>query len=187
MSATTKAVLSIGYDMKDPKYLKNFWNWYERTYLSQVTLAAFLFFWQLVHLTWLTLGVVWPRLFGENLWPVGQVAQALIAVVDYFEIPAIATTTALYLNEYRKTGNRKSLLYLVLINSQWLHLFWITDEFVVGSFTGTEDTILPVWIAWIAILIDYLELPVIYDTAKKAVSAIITQEKNPLSEDQDRP
>lgn len=52
--------------------------------------------------------------------------------------------------------------------TQWIHLFWITDEFVVDSFTGNgTNTILPIWLAWAAIPIDYLELPVIYDTMKK--------------------
>lgn len=31
---------------------------------------------------------------------------------------------------------------------------------------------LPVWLAWIAIFIDYLELPVIYDTIKEFIKAL---------------
>ena len=47
---------------------------------------------------------------------------------------------------------------------------------VVNEFSGgTAATSLPVWAAWIAILIDYLELPVIYDTLKKLAVAIREQ------------
>jgi hypothetical protein len=72
----------------------------------------------------------------------------------------------------RKGWNWKSFIFLLFLNSQWLHIFWITDEFVVNEFTGEEAiSSLPVWLAWVAILIDYLELPVIYDTMKKFVVA----------------
>jgi len=49
-----------------------------------------------------------------------------------------------------------------------LHLFWITDEFVIEQFArmGERATLLPLWLAWLAIAIDYLELPVIYDTIR---------------------
>ena len=63
------------------------------------------------------------------------------------------------------------MLYLAFLNSQWLHIFWITDEFVVST---NEDmaTALPAWLAYVAILIDYLELPVIYDTFRKMRAAV---------------
>ena len=61
----------------------------------------------------------------------------------------------------------------IFLNSQWLHIFWITDEFVVNEFTGNAaESSLPAWAAWLAILIDYLELPVIYDTMKKLAVAV---------------
>ncbi len=60
----------------------------------------------------------------------------------------------------------KPILYLVFLNSQWLHIFWITDEFVIVAGDG-ESTSLPAWLASVALLIDYLELPVIYDTVKR--------------------
>ena len=61
---------------------------------------------------------------------------------------------------------------MILINSQWLHLFWITDEIIYAQFTGEAAFMIPAWLAWIAISIDYLELPVIYDTIKKAVVSL---------------
>ena len=65
----------------------------------------------------------------------------------------------------------KPILYLLFLNSQLLHIFWITDEFVVSSGAG-ETSSLPVWLAYVAILIDYLELPVIYDTVKRLAVAL---------------
>jgi hypothetical protein len=52
-----------------------------------------------------------------------------------------------------------------------LHILWITDEFVVAEFGG-ESTGIPGWLAWIAILIDYLELPVIFDTFRRFGNAL---------------
>ena len=51
-----------------------------------------------------------------------------------------------------------------MLNSQWLHLFWITDEIVLEVLAVKTLVYIPAWLAWIAISIDYLELPVMYDT-----------------------
>ncbi len=56
---------------------------------------------------------------------------------------------------------------ILLINSQWLHIFWITDEILL------EQGILSPFLAWLAILIDYLELPVIFDTMKRTVTGFL--------------
>ena len=61
----------------------------------------------------------------------------------------------------------KPVLFLLFLNSQWLHIFWITDEFVVASNQNANTGSLPAWLAYVAILIDYLELPVMYDTLKR--------------------
>ena len=91
----------------------------------------------------------------------------LIILVDYTEIPALISVSLVYVNDLRKRGaSLKPILYLLFLNSQLLHIFWITDEFVVSSGAG-ETSSLPVWLAYVAILIDYLELPVIYDTVKR--------------------
>jgi len=153
------------------KILNNFWNWYERHRTLNIGIASVLFTLQLVHLYWLTTDVVIVKLTENNLYnhalPVG-LFSSLILIVDYLEIPAILTTSLLYLNELRKKFNTRSLWFLFFINTQWLHIYWITDEFVLEHFfkhSGT--TIFPIWLAWVAILIDYLELPVIVDTIKK--------------------
>ncbi|MES4787698.1 MAG: hypothetical protein C4294_19945 [Nitrospiraceae bacterium] len=93
--------------------------------------------------------------------------------MDYTEIPALISVSLVYINELRKRFHWGSALYLLFLNSQWLHIFWITDEFVVVEFTGTgHGTALPLWLAWIAILIDYLELPVIVSTIAKLITAL---------------
>lgn len=147
--------------------VKRFFVWYERHYTINVGLAAGLFVLQLIHLYWLTTGVVFWRIFGRSFFDLSGVWQYLIIVVDYTEIPALITTSLVYINDLRKQFNPKSVWFLIFLNSQWLHLFWVTDEFVVSQFKGTAGTVLPFWLAWLAIMIDYLELPVIFDTFKK--------------------
>lgn len=155
------------------KLFNKFWAWYERHYTLNVTLAAGLFILQLIHLYWLTTHVATVRLFGLDLFSPPPLWEIIIIFVDYTEIPALITTSLIYINELRKRSNVKSILYLIFIYSQFLHIFWITDEFVEARLTGApEITILPIWLARIAILIDYLELPVIFETLGKAFNEI---------------
>lgn len=150
------------------KYINQFWSWYEENLHLNIGIAAGLFVWQLVHLTWLTGDVVIERLFSVALFNLSAVWEYLIIVVDYTEIPALITVSLVYINELSQGKDiPKSALFLVLLNSQWLHLFWITDEFIVSQFRDTTETIFPLWLAWLAIVIDYLELPIMYDTIKK--------------------
>ena len=147
---------------------EKFWNWYERNYTLNVGISAFLFLLQLVHLYWLTTHVVFLRIFDRSFFDPSGVIEIFILLVDYTEIPALIATSFVYIHSLRKGFNWKDSIYLVFLNSQWLHIFWITDEFVLDQLAGTASgTILPFWLAWAAILIDYLELPVIYDTVKK--------------------
>ena len=151
--------------------LRGFWSWYERHYLLNVGLASGLFVLQLVHLYWLTTHVVMHRILGYGLFDPSAVLEYLIIIVDYTEIPAIVTTSVYYFYQLQKGFSWKPVLLLIALNSQWLHLFWITDEFVINQFSG-RATILPVWLAWVAILIDYLELPVIFDTLREFVRTL---------------
>lgn len=145
-----------------------FWSWYERHYNLILWGTTLLFFLQTVHLYWLGAHVIFHRILGYGLWDPSQLLQYLIIVVDYTEIPALITTSALYLYDLQKRFSWKAVLFLILLNSQWLHLFWITDEFVLNQFSSRPDTILPVWLAWVAIMIDYLEVPVMIDTFIKS-------------------
>ncbi len=153
------------------KTLKNFFAWYKRNYKLNLYITTGLFLWQLVHLYWLTTNIVMFRMFGQEFWDVGAFGNVLISLVDYTEIPAIVLSSIFYFSEYSKTKWR-SIFFLFLINIQWLHLFWITDEVVVKVFTGAAAMTMPIWLSWVAIMIDYLELPVIYDTVKKSIKSL---------------
>jgi hypothetical protein len=110
----------------------------------------------------------------HSLWDVSNFWQYIIILVDYTEIPAIVSVSLVYINDLRKGYNFKTLLYLIFLNIQWLHIFWITDEFVVSSFKNSGDTYLPVWLVWVAIFIDYLEIPVIIETIKKFLNTVFS-------------
>lgn len=156
----------------------SFWNWYERHYKLNTAITAALFTLQLVHLYWLTTEVVMGKLFGESFFPhTNALAHFLLIFVDYTEIPALISTTILYIHLFRKGKRFKHILYLLFINIQFVHIFWITDEYVVEIFTGNESIAWSPVLAWIAISIDYLELPVIYETLKEAIKN--TFKKNP--------
>lgn len=150
------------------KLINRFFAWYNKYYLLNVSIAAFLFALQLIHLYWLGTDVIAQKLIGKSFFHLEGIWYYLILIVDYTEIPALITTSLIYINELRKKFNWKSVLFTLLLLSQFLHIFWITDEFVVEQFANTaKDTVLPAWVAWIAILIDYGEVPVIIDTLKK--------------------
>lgn len=150
---------------------QRFWGWYERTYRLNISIALGLFLLQIVHLVWLSGEVVWTQLFGGPLFVFGGIWEHIMVFVDYTEIPALLSVSLVYINELRSGWNGKSALYLFFLNSQWLHIFWITDEFVVTLFNN-PGTILPLWLAWVAIAIDYLEVPVMWDTIKKFLAAM---------------
>jgi hypothetical protein len=122
-------------------------------------LSAVLFFTQIVHLIWMTTYVIPIQLGSSPIW---SPPEAPLALADYLELPAIVATSILYI----RTKNWKMLF---LVNVQLFHIFWITDEFVLD-----RGTLVPV-LAWIAILIDYLELPVIVDTIRRAARGFLKQ------------
>lgn len=151
--------------------LKKFFGWYNHHHQFNLRLAALLFILQIIHLMWLTSNVVILRIFGLQWFP--PQLNWLVAAVDYTEIPALISVSFLYINEiFLGKATKKTWLYLFLLNSQWFHLFWITDEVVLSNFTGQAAIGIPVWLAWVAIGIDYLELPVMYDTTKKFILSL---------------
>lgn len=152
-----------------------FWSWYERHYALNLYAATGLFVLQVFHLYWLTTDVIFLRLFAWSAFSPSPFYQYLLIAVDYTEIPALIGTSLIYLSDLRKKFHWSGILFLLFLNSQWLHLFWITDEFVVEQFTrhpASHGTVLPVAVAWIAICIDYLELPVMVDAARRAIQAL---------------
>src|SRR5690606_32918104 len=88
----------------------NFWKWYEKHKTLNLGIAAFLFTLQIVHLIWLFGDVVYFKLTGTKLFNLhNQESEAvnlfspenLILVVDYLEIPAIISTSLVYIHELR--------------------------------------------------------------------------------------
>lgn len=159
--------------------IKTFFDWYNRHYQLNLRLATLLFILQLVHLVWLTCNVVLFRLLGVHVFP--SQLDWLVAAIDYAEIPALVSVSFIYINDiFLGKAIKKAWLYLLLLNSQWIHLFWITDEIILESFTGQAIVAIPVWLAWIAILVDYLELPVIYDTVRRSLNPILFKKNQSL-------
>jgi hypothetical protein len=152
--------------------VNRFWDWYNRHYTLNITIAATLFGLQIVHLIWLTFDPLWFKLFGEPFLELEKPWSWPLLLVDYTEIPVLVSVSLVYLNELRDGFAWKPVLYLVFLNSQWLHIFWITDEFVVASNDGGAAVGMPTWLAYVAIGIDYLELPVIYDTVRRMLVAL---------------
>jgi hypothetical protein len=148
-----------------------FWNWYENNFKANLYIATFLFLLQLFHLYWLFTDVILTRLLGRSYFLLEPVWGRISIFFDYTEIPAIIATSLVYMHLLRKNYSHKNLLLLISINSQWLHLLWITDEFVLENISHGYIH-WPVILSWIAILIDYLELPVIYDTIKQSVKSL---------------
>ena len=152
------------------KLLDKFWAWYNEHYLFALTATTVLFLLQAFHLYWLFTDVVLQRITGHSYFAFPPFWGALSTILDYTEIPALISTSLVYINQLRLTGSKRNIWYLVALNIQWLHLFWITDEIVVERFANTAGLFhWSAFLAWIAILIDYLELPVMYDTAKQTI------------------
>jgi hypothetical protein len=156
---------------------RGFWAWYERHYTLNISIAAALFVLQLLHLYWLGADVIAYRLFDESFWDPSPLVENLIVFVDYTEIPALIGGSLIYINELRKGFAAGPVLMLIFLNSQWFHIFWITDEFIVDELSGgAGGSSLPSWAAWVAILIDYLELPIIFDTLRRVGAALRARE-----------
>lgn len=150
------------------KFFNRFWAWYERYYLFNLSITTFLFAAQVFHLYWLFTDVVLFRLTGQSYFVFPGIWGVVSTFLDYSEIPAIISTSILYIHFLRQKFSYKNFFYLLFINIQWIHILWITDEIVVEKFNQNLDIFHWGLVAsWIAIAIDYLELPVIIDTAKK--------------------
>lgn len=154
-------------------FFEKFWAWYEKNLTLNLAIAAILFSFQLIHLYWLGTNVVALKLLGKSYFEVSGLFYYLILIIDYTEIPALISTSLIYINNLRSGFDFKSVLFLTFIASQVFHIFWITDEYVIDAFLakGTIIGISPV-LAWFAIGIDYLEVPVIIDTFGKFIRRI---------------
>lgn len=150
--------------------LIGFWHRFESLNLK---IAFVLISLQLLHLYWLTADVVIKRITGDSALGLTLDGPLLVffIVIDYIEIPAlIAGLTYYALSIYKREKAAKNALLLAMLAVQVFHIFWITDEVVYDTFFGTSSAVeIPYYAAWIAILIDYLELPVIADLFYKTI------------------
>jgi|ERR671922_439323 hypothetical protein len=152
--------------------LVGFWHRYENVNLK---IAFVLISLQLVHLYWLTADVVIQRITGESILVVPQGSPLFIffIIIDYIEIPALVAGLTYYAVSIYKheKGSAKNALLLAMLAIQVFHIFWITDEIVYDTFFGSSSSAveIPYYAAWVAILIDYLELPVIADLFYKTI------------------
>jgi hypothetical protein len=147
------------------KYWEKFWVWYDRHFYLNLTVTTVLFLFQLTHLYWLFTDVILLRLTGHSYFHISRTIGYLIVAVDYIEIPVMVSAIILYISLLRKQFSWKNLWLLTFLNIHWLHLFWITDDIVVQTLNQQKG--LFHWtglIAWVAILIDYLEIPIMIDT-----------------------
>jgi hypothetical protein len=147
--------------------MRRFWAWYHRHYLAVLVTTAAIFLLQLFHLYWLFTDVVLQRLIGKSYFAFAEVVGLGTLIADYLEVPTLISASLLYINELRRRPNWKSLGYLFLLNTQWAHILWITDEVVIETFAQQSMFQWNAAVAWTAILIDFLEVPVIFDTLYK--------------------
>jgi len=122
-------------------------------------------------LYWLTTDVVLQKIFGQSFFLVPKSLLPIFVVIDYIEIPALISGIIFYTYSIRngKDSANKSYLFLGLLGVQVIHIFWITDEVVYNSLFKSSLVEIPYLLSWIAILIDYLELPVMADLFYKVV------------------
>lgn len=151
------------------KYLDIFWTWYNRHYLFALSATTFLFLLQAFHLYWLLTDVVLLRITGQSFFVFPPFWSTISTVLDYTEIPALISTSLVYINQLRLKFSWREVRFLIFLNIQWLHLFWITDQVVLEHFNRSAYFHWSILVAWVAILIDYAELPVMYDTARLAI------------------
>lgn len=140
----------------------DFWTKYESLNLKITFILISL---QILHLYWLTADVVLQRIAGESYLGLPRILLPLFIIVDYVEIPALVSGITFYLFSIFKRGShsRKNVVFLFLLAIQVVHIFWITDEVVYESLLDNDLVVFPVYAAWTAILIDYLEIPVMVD------------------------
>jgi hypothetical protein len=151
--------------------LQKFINFYRRYENLNLKITFILISLQLLHLYWLTTDVVFQRILGESFFLVPRYFLPIFIVIDYIEIPALVSGIIFYAYETRihRENSNKSYLFLGLLSVQVIHIFWITDDVVYSSFFNAGFVHIPPLLAWVAILIDYLEIPVIVDLFYKVI------------------
>jgi hypothetical protein len=150
--------------------IMNFWTKYENLNLKITFILISL---QLLHLYWLTADVVLHRITGQSYLGLPPELLPLFIAVDYVEIPALVSGITFYSFSIFKheAHSRKNIIFLILLAIQIIHIFWITDEVLYESLLDNDLVKFPVYLAWTAILIDYMEVPVMIDLFYKVFKA----------------
>src|ERR687898_225405 len=148
----------------------DFWTKYESLNFKITFILISL---QILHLYWLTADVVLQRIAGESYLGLPRILLPLFIIVDYVEIPALVSGITFYLFSIfkRKSHSRKNVIFLILLAIQIIHIFWITDEVLYESLLDNDLVKFPVYLAWTAILMDYMEVPVMIDLFYKVFKA----------------
>lgn len=146
------------------QHLINFWKKYENLNLK---IAFILVALQIIHLYWISTDVVAKRITGESLFLFPQEFLMIFIIIDYLEIPALIAGVTFYSFLLYTGRNIKNAFLLAFLAVQFFHLFWLTDEIVYETFFGASFIGLPAAVAWVAIAIDYLEIPVIADLFRR--------------------
>ena len=154
----------------------NFWHRYESLNLK---ISFILISLQLLHLYWLTTDVVLQRIYGHSFFLFPRNLLPMFIIIDYIEVPALVSGITFYsLSIYNhEKESRKNSLFLAMLAVQVVHIYWITDDVVAKTFFQSKFLTLPVYVAWIAILIDYLEIPVIVDLFYKIIKGRRKEDK----------
>lgn len=137
----------------------------ERYEEASAKVAFFLIALQIVHLAWLTTDIVLVKLVPGQIPLFPAALEPVQAAIDYLEIPGLFAAVTVYITGMVRRGkiSPKNALFTGLLLIQFVHLFWITDEVVYEVLLNSNLIDLPDSVAWVAILIDYLELPVMFD------------------------
>lgn len=151
------------------KRISGFYEKYENLNLKVTFVLIAL---QLIHLYWLASDIILVKLVGISWFPFPDIPAPLFVAIDYLEIPALFSGMVVYAVLIRKKGEHihKNILFMTILAVQAFHLFWITDEVVYDALFNVVPIALPIWLVWVAILVDYLELPIIWDLFRKVVS-----------------
>jgi len=127
---------------------------------------------QIFHLQWLTTDVIIPKLYNISIDTSFSYGTVFYLFADIVEIPAIITRSYLYVISLNKKYSSKNLLLLLILNSQWLHIFWITNTFLVNNITESV-TEWNYFLSWVAIAIDFLEIPVLIDSVGELINEYV--------------
>src|SRR4029079_15758808 len=140
-------------------------NLYHRYENLNLKITFFLISLQIIHLYWQTTAVVFQKIFVSSVFIVPKAFLPICVVIDYIEIPALLSAIIFYsyLIRSKRSTAKKNYLFLGMLAVQVVHIFWITDDVVYNSLFNYSFIEIPYVLSWIAILIDYLELPVMVD------------------------